>query len=152
MNQKEFTELIKKSREYLLEQQEIIKSKYNLDDYERMDYEQETGEMIFTLKNNKKVIMSYQVVGSVSDQSNTWMWSWDNPYLLDNVKEDMLKVKAFGEKHGIDKLIQPKWPGNEDDGWAMTAIASSILKAKGAFSFLSEEMMVFVVFRDIKWG
>jgi len=152
MEQEEFTKLIKQSREYLLEQQEIIKAKYGLDNYERMDYEQESGEMIFTLKSNKKVIMTYQVVGSVSDRSNTWMWSWDNPYLLDNVKEEMLKVKAFGEKHGIDKLIQPKWPGNEDDGWAMTAIASHILKAKGAFSFLSEEMMVFVVFVDIRWG
>lgn len=95
--------------------------------------------------------MSYQVVGSVSDRSNTWMWSWDNPYLLDNVKEEMLKVKAFGKKHGIDKLIQSKWPGTEDDGWAMTAIASRVLKAKGAFSFISEEMMIFVVFSDIRW-
>ena len=152
MDHKEFTELIKKSREYMLEQQEIIKTKYNLDDYEKMDYEQESGEMVFTLKGNKKVIMSFHVVGSVSDQSNTWMWSWDNPYLLDNIKEEILKVKAFGEKHGIDKLIQPKWPGNEDDGWAMTAIASHILKAKGAFSFLSDEMMVFVIFSNIRWG
>jgi len=151
MDQQEFTNLVKQSREYLLEQQEIIKAKYNLDDYERMDYEQETGEMIFTLKSNKKIIMSYQVVGSVSDRSNTWMWSWDNPYLLDNVKKEMLKVKAFGKKHGIDKLIQSKWHGTEDDGWAMTAIASRVLKAKGAFSFLSEEMMIFVVFRDINW-
>ena len=152
MDQKEFTELIKKSREYLLEQQEIIKEKYNLDDYEQMDYEQESREMVFTLKGDKKVIMSFHVVGSVSDRSNTWMWSWDNPYLLDNVKEEMFKVKAFGEKHGIEKLIQSKWPGNEDDGWAMTAIASHILKSKGAFSFISEEMMVFVVFSKIRWG
>jgi hypothetical protein len=151
MEQKEFAELIKRSREYLLEQQEIIKEKYGLDDYEKMDYEQETGKMIFTLKGKKNVMMTFHIVGSVSDRSNTWMWSWDNPYLLDNVKEEMLKVKAFGEKHGIEKLIQPKWPGNEDDGWAMTAIASHVLKAKGAFSFLSDEMMVFVVFSDFRW-
>ncbi len=152
MEQKEFTELIKKSREYLLEQQEIIKENYGLGDYERMDYEQETGKMTFTLKGKKNVIMTFHMVGSVSDRSNTWMWSWDNPYLLDNVKEEMLKVKAYGEKNGIEKLIQPKWSGNEDDGWAMTAIAARILKAKGAFSFLSDEMMIYVVFSDVRWG
>jgi len=96
--------------------------------------------------------MTFHMVGSVSDRSNTWMWSWDNPYLLDNVKEEMLKVKAYGEKNGIEKLIQPKWSGNEDDGWAMTAIAARILKAKGAFSFLSDEMMIYVVFSDVRWG
>ena len=48
MDQQEFTEFLRKSREYLLEQQEVIKKKYSIDDYERMDYEQETNEMIFT--------------------------------------------------------------------------------------------------------
>jgi hypothetical protein len=151
MDSKEFTDLLKKSREYLLGQQEIITKQYGLNDYERMDYEQETGKMIFTVKGGRKVILSFQVVGSISDRSNTWMWSWDNPYLLENVTEEMLKIKAYGEKNGMEKLITPKWSGTDDDGWEMTAIAAWVLKAKGAFSFLSDEMLVFVVFTDIKW-
>ena len=152
MESKEYTDLLKKSREYMLGQQEIIKKQYDLNDYERMDYEQDSGKMIFTLKDGRKVIMSFQVVGSVSDRSNTWMWSWDNPYLLDNITEDMFKVKDYGEKNGIEKLVNPRWPANDDDGWEMTAIATWILKSKGAFSFLSDEMLVFVVFKDIVWS
>ena len=151
MNTMTYADLLKKSREYLLQQQEIITKQFGLDDYEQMDYEQETGKMIFTLKDGRRIIMSFQVVGSISDRSNTWMWSWDNPYLLENVTEEMLKVKAFGEEHKIEKLTTPKWTGNDDDGWEMTAIATWLLKAKGAFSFLSDEMNVFVVFPDIKW-
>ena len=147
-----YADLLKQSREYLLGQQEIITKQYGLDDYEQMDYEQETGKMIFTLKGGRRVIMTFHVVGSISDRSNTWMWSWDNPYLLENVTEEMLKVKAFGEKNGIEKLTNPKWSGNDDDGWEMTAIAALVLKANGAFSFLSDEMLVFVVFTDIKWS
>jgi hypothetical protein len=147
-----YADLLKKSREYLLGQQEIITKQYGLDDYEKMDYEQETGKMIFTLKGGRRVIMTFHVVGSISDRSNTWMWSWDNPYLLENVTEEMLKVKAFGEKNSIEKLTNPKWSGNDDDGWEMTAIAALVLKAKGAFSFMSDEMLVFVVFTDIKWS
>jgi len=152
MDSKEFASLLKKSREYLLGQQEMITKQYGLGDYERMDYEQDTGIMIFTVKGGRKVIMSFQVVGSISDRSNTWMWSWDNPYLLENVTEGMFKVKEYGEKNGLEKLVNPRWPGNDDDGWEMTAIATWVLKAKGAFSFLSDEMLVFVVFKDIKWS
>jgi hypothetical protein len=150
MDSKQFTDLLKKSREYLMEQQEIITKKYELNDYERMDFEQESGKMIFSIKGDRQVTMSFKVVGSISDQSNTWMWSWDNPYLLENVTEAMFKVKEYGEKNGYEKLIIPKWPGNDDDGWEMTAIAAYILKAKGAFSFLSDEMLVFVIFTDIE--
>lgn len=151
MDSKEYTDLLKKSREYLLGQQEIIKQQFELNDYERMDYEQETGKMIFTIKDGRKVIMSFQVVGSVSDRSNTWMWSWDNPYLLENITEEMFEVKEYGVKNGIEKLVNPRWPGNDSDGWEMTAITTWVLKAKGAFSFLSDEMLVFVVFKDINW-
>lgn len=152
MDAMQYNVLIKQSREYLLKQQEIIKKQYGLGDYERMDYEQEAGKMIFTVKGGRKVIMSFQVVGSISDRSNTWMWSWDNPYLLENVKEEMLKVKDYGAKNGLEKLITPMWPGNDDDGWEMTAIAAWVLNAKGAYSFLSDEMLIFVVFTDIKWS
>lgn len=149
MDTQEFNLLLEQSREYLLTQQEIITKKYGLSDYERMDYEQENGKMIFTIKGGAQVVMSFVIVGSISDRSNTWMWAWDNPYLLENVTEEMFRVKAYGEEHGLEKLITPKWPGNDDDGWAMTAIAAFILKAKGAFSFLSDEMMIFVIFTDI---
>lgn len=150
MNTTTYAEILKQSREYLLKQQDNLKKKYGLDDYLQMDFEQHTGEMVFTLKGGRKVIMTFHVVGSISDRSKTWMWSWDNLYLLENVTEEMLKVKAFGEENGIEKLTSPKWPGNDDNGWEMTAIAAWVLKSKGAFSFLSDEMMVFVVFEDIK--
>ena len=149
MNTTTYADLLNQSRQYLLQQQDIIKQKYGLDEYLQMDFEQETGEMIFTLKEGKRIIMSFLVVGSISDRSRTWMWAWDNPYMLENVKEEMLKVRAFGEENGIEKLTSPKWPASDDDGWEMTAIATWVLKAKGAFSFLSDEMMVFVVFKDI---
>ena len=152
MDAVQYNVLLKQSREYLLKQQDIITRQFGLNDYERMDYEQDTGKMIFTVKDGRKVIMSFQVVGSISDRSNTWMWSWDNPYLLENVTEGMFKVKEYGEKNGLEKLVNPRWPGNDDDGWEMTAIATWVLKAKGAFSFLSDEMLVFVVFKDIKWS
>lgn len=151
MNTTTYSDILRQSREYLLMQQDNIKQNYDLDNYLQMDFEQEAGKMIFTMKEGKKVIMSFLVVGSISDRTNTWMWSWENPYLLENVTREMLKVRSFGEENGLEKLIQPKWPGNDDDGWEMTAIAAWVLKSKGAFSFLTDEMMVFVVFKDIKW-
>jgi hypothetical protein len=150
MNTSTYSDILRQSREYLLKQQDNLKQKYGLDDYLQMDFEQETGQMIFTMMGGKQAIMKFHVVGSISDRSRTWMWSWDNPYMLEHVTGEILKVRAFGEENGIEKLTSPRWPANDDDGWEMTAIAAWVLKSKGAFSFLSDEMMVFVVFENIR--
>ncbi len=150
MNQQEFDDLLKRSLAYLDEQQRICNMKYKLNTCNRMEYEQETGEMIFSALGVPKVITIFQVVGSVSEKSNTWLWSWDNPYLLDKVNEEIWKVKEYGEKNDISKLKEAKWEAGDQDGWDMTAIAAYVLKAKGAYRFPSDEIMTYVVFTSIR--
>ena len=79
-----------------------------------------------------------------------WLWAWDNPYLLENAIQDIQKVKKFGDKNEIEKLTSPKWEATEQDAWDMTAIAANLLKARGAYSFLSDDIRVFVIFKRIK--
>jgi hypothetical protein len=151
MNQLEYMDLLEESRLYLDTQQAACDREYRLNHFNRMDYEQETGRMIFSdVGVVPRVFADYQIVGSVSRRSNTWLWAWDNPYLLENTYEDMWKVKEFGDKNGIDKLSSPTWETTEQDAWDMTAIAANLLKARGAYSFLSDDIRVFVIFSRIK--
>jgi len=151
MNQLQYLELLEESRLYLDKQQAECDQEYRLNYFNRMDYEQETGMMIFSdVGVIPRVVADYQIVGSLSERSNTWLWAWDNPYLLENTFQDIRKVKKFGDKNDIDKLTSPTWEATEQDAWDMTAIAANLLKARGAYSFLSDDIRVFVVFKRIK--
>lgn len=151
MDQKKYTKLLEESREYLDRQQSACEKEFRLSQYHRMDYEQETCRMLFSnVGVVPKLITEYQIVGSLSTSSNTWLWSWDNPYLLDDTLEDIWEVKEFGDRNKIDSLSHSKWKASLEDAWDMTAIAARILKARGAYSFLSDDIRVFVVFRQLK--
>ena len=151
MNQQQYLELLEESRIYLDTHQEECEQEFRLNQFNRMDYEQETGKMIFSdVGVIPRVVADYQIVGSLSERSNTWLWAWDNPYLLENTIQDIWEVKEMGDKNDIEKLISPKWEATKQDAWDMTAIAAYLLKAKGAYSFLSDDIRVFVILKQIK--
>lgn len=151
MNQSQYLDLLEESRRYLDVQQAECDRKYGLKQFNRMDYEQETGRMIFSdVGVVPRLVADFQIVGSLSMKSHTWLWAWDNPYLLDNTIHEIWKVKGFGDLNDIEKLSSPKWQASEQDAWDMTAIAANLLKARGAYSFPSDDIRVFVIFIRMK--
>lgn len=152
MDLSEFGHLVKDSLIYLDKQQEKCERGFGLKQLNRMDYEQETGKMIFSeVGVIPRVVADFQIVGSLSARSLTWLWAWDNPYLIESTCRAVMKVKKFGKENAISKLTEPKWKATEKDAWEMTAIAVWLLKAKGAYTFLSDDIQVFTVFTGIKW-
>jgi hypothetical protein len=69
--------------------------------------------------------------------------------LLDIAIEDIWQVKEFGDENAIEKLSNPKWDASQEDAWEMTAISAYLLKAQGAYSFLSDDTRVFVVLKEM---
>ena len=150
MNEAQYRELLKESRTYLESQMKECNRKYRFRSLHRMDYEQESCRMIFSdISVQPRVLANFQIVGSLSGNSGTWLWSWDNEYLLDMTIEDIWHVKEFGEKNMIEKLSNPKWDATDEDAWDMTAISAYLLKAQGAYSFLSDDIRVFVVLKEM---
>lgn len=91
-----------------------------------------------------------QVVGSISTISGTWLWAWDNPWILEPVKHCLGTVRDYGETHGFGKLTDPKWPGDEQDGWEMTAAAAYILQAEGGYRAPDEKGALFLLMRNVR--
>ena len=83
-------------------------------------------------------------------QPGTWLWAWDNPSILENVKHCLADVRAYGEAHGLEKLTTPKWPGDEHDGWEMTAAAAFILRTEGAYRAAHDNGALFMVLRNVR--
>ena len=150
MTETQYKALLKESQAYLESQMKECNRKYKFRSLHRMDYEQESCRMIFSdISVQPRVLANFQIVGSLSESSGTWLWSWDNEYLLDVTIEDIWRVKEFGDENLIEKLSSPKWDATEEDAWEMTAISAYLLKSQGAYSFLSDDIRVFVVLKGM---
>jgi hypothetical protein len=149
-----FSTLSKKACEYLNKQQEICDSVYKIGTYQNWFYDQKTGELTFSDNGVKKLIIDYEEVGSVSEVTNTFLWAWDNPHLTEKVKGEIGQVKEYGLKRKFEKLINPKWTADQYDGWEMTAIASYLLQAKGAYRVPTnnDKLFSFMIFKKITWA
>jgi hypothetical protein len=106
--------------------QDRIQNKYNLGGYENWFYNQSTGLLTFSSE-GKELNFKYIDVGSFSEKSKTWKWSWDNEHTLDRVKEQVNLVKAFGEQHGFSKLTDGYFSSDEFDAWEFAAISLKLV-------------------------
>lgn len=144
-----FDEFSQVAYDYLIEQQEIIKKKYNIHQYENWFYDQETGILTFSNNQDNIVEFYYEEVGSISKISNTWLWSWANPHLEEKIKTDINAVKIFGENNNYQLLTKRKWLADDYDGWEMTAVSAYLLKAIGAYRIPLENTFTFVVYKEV---
>ena len=128
-----FTQLSKLAYEYLRKQQEICTHNFKLLEYKSWLYDQTTGKLTFSDDGVEQLVIDYEEVGSVSYNSNTWLWAWANPHLEDKIKSEITTVRDYGHQRDLEKLVTPKWKAREVDGWEMTAIAAYLLNAKGAY-------------------
>lgn len=136
--------------EYLQSQQDRLNADYQLSSWQRYNYNQEAGTIVFSSDGRIGIIADIHIVGSTSKNGGTWLWAWDNPSVLDRVKHCLTEVRTFGEVHGFDKLTTAKWPGDERDGWEMTAAAAFILQTQGAYRAPDDNGVLFMVLRNIR--
>ena len=120
----EFAELVQRAHESLQAKQEILRRDFEIDEHERWDWDQETGQLVFSSKGEARIVADIQFVGSTSTVSGTWLWAWGNPRTLEQMTLDSLEVKDFGIERGFPKLAEAKWEADEQDGWDMTAVAA----------------------------
>jgi hypothetical protein len=136
--------------EFLHERQEAFLVEYEIGKHKRWDWDQDAGELVFSNDGVPAVIASIEFVGSISTISNTWLWSWANPSLSENVSTLIKKVRDLGEVQGFPRLTTPKWSAEEVDGWEMTSIAAYILNARGAYRTPDETGLTFLAITDIR--
>jgi hypothetical protein len=148
----EYEALIETAHAYLQQQQAQTWATFDIDSYEHYHYDQETGKLVFSSNDIVHVISDFQVVGSVSTRSNTWLWAWANESILSGVRQAAEAVRAFGEREQITEVVEPYWPADETDGWAMTALTAYLTQAKGGYRCPDDHGFVYVVFTDVDWA
>jgi hypothetical protein len=150
MTEEEYAQFEQEAHSYLTARQDVLRNEYGLSDYEWWNYDQETGDFVFSNQGVPALTAKFQVVGSISNQSNTWLWSWANPSILEPVKEQLYLIREFGEQNSLLELTEAKWKADEYDGWAMTSISAKLLDAIGAYRCPDENGFLFVIFTEIR--
>jgi hypothetical protein len=129
---REFLDLVEGSVEGLQLQTSAHQGTWHFGEEERWNIDQDSGELIFTFPEVIAMARA-QIIGTIDTHAGTWMWAWANSSVADALKKDSLRVRAYGEEHGIRRLITPSWPAEENDAWRMTALASRFAESNGAY-------------------
>jgi hypothetical protein len=148
----QFVDLVTRAHDYVTQRQDALYAEFRIDAWPRFDWDQDTGQLVFSSDGVPRVIADIQFVGSVSTETHTWLWAWDNEHVDAPMSRDVREVRAFGEAHGIAQLTTPKWEADEVDGWEMTSISAYILQAKGVYRTPDGTVLTYLVFTSMRWA
>jgi len=147
-----FIELVTLAHAYATARQDELREVYRLDHWSRWDWDQDARRIVFSEGGVPKVAADIQFEGSISTETNTWLWAWANPHLEPGMWRDILEVRRFGEAHSVEQLTTPKWPADEVDGWEMTSVSAYVLQAKGVYRTPREGGFTYMIFTSIRWA
>lgn len=106
----------------------------------RWDFDGDAGTMTFSKPGfmgfgGKRISTACQVLGSESEVSATWLWSWANTQsaLPEGVLRAANALKARGERDGIPELTMRSFNLDAWDGHQLSLIASGTSQCAGYY-------------------
>ena len=152
MNAEQFSAFRHEAVHALMGLNDRCEREFNISSCPRWDYDFDQGTLTFSKDGVARVVASILVVGTTSETSGAWLWSWANSHLPPNVTEAMNKVRSFGEAEGLVELTNPSAPDAEYLGWGMTAVAAKILGSGGAYRCPGNNGFIYVVYTDLSFA
>ena len=110
------------------------------------------GDLLFTFNNGVVATCPAQIVGSLDNESGTWLWVWANPSIPEALQRDALRVKDYGEQRQIARLTSAEWPCTEEEAWRMAALACYLCEAQGVYRGPAGTAFVFIAFSEVVVG
>jgi hypothetical protein len=133
----------------LKELQEKFQHDHDLEWYTDWFYNQLTGLLTFS-NGDVELNFRYFYVGSFSEETKTWKWSWDNDSTLESVKKQTNIVKEFGARSGFPKLTTGSFPSDEYEAWEFAAIAVHLTGGIGVYRPVNEkQLQIFLVITEL---
>lgn len=147
-NKMDYVEFAEKCVVELNVLQAKFKNDFELTWYEDWYYDQATGLLTFST-DDKQLNFKFVSIGSYSEKSHTWKWSWDNTTTLDNVKEPTKLIRDFGQRSDFSKLTEGYFPSEEVEAWEFVAIAAKILNGIGVYRPVNDTgLKIFLVITE----
>lgn len=146
LNYEEFAE---RELNKLIDIQEKFLEEFNLNSYKHWFYESEFS--ILRLFNNEQdeIFFNYIPIGTFSNNTMTWMWSWFNKSSIEPNKNETLKVKDFGLENKYEKLFEGTFTANEYDASQLLSISFYILNGIGIYKVTSDHLDIYMILTSV---
>jgi uncharacterized protein DUF6882 len=152
MNPDEFAKFRHDAVHALMRLNESCEREFQISSWPRWDYDFDQATLTFSKDDAPRIVASIQVVGTTSENSGNWLWSWANQHLPSSVTEEMEQVTIFGERENVPELTSLSAVDDEFVGWQMTAIAARILGSKGAYRCPGENGFIYLVYSNLSFA
>lgn len=128
--------------------QDDFQNEYDVDWYDNWFYNQSTGLLTFST-GDQELNFKYFDIGSFSENSKTWKWSWDNETTLETIKEQVNIVREFGQEHDFEKLTTGYFDSDEFEAWEFVAIAAKLINGMGVYRPVNDrQLKIFFVITE----
>ena len=129
--------------------QDKFQNEFDVDWYDNWFYNQSTGLLTFST-GEQELNFKYIDIGSFSENSKTWKWSWDNDTTLETIKQQVNIVREFGQKSNFGKLTTGYFDSDEFEAWEFVAIAAKLTKGIGVYRPVSDrQLKIFLVITEL---
>lgn len=106
--------------------------------------DEEAGTILFTFRGQYVAQANYQIIGSLSYADWGWTWAWNDIAVPAHLRLHANNMHAYGECHGVRKLVEPRLIATENDAWHYAALANYLAKAQGVFRAAASEDVRFM--------
>lgn len=131
--------------EALKPRQDKFLNEYDIGRYERWFYNDATGLLTFST-GNEEINFRYFDLGSFSEKSKTWKWSWDNAHTPDSIKYQAAFIRDFGREMNYPKLVEGCFETDEYDAWEFATIALHLTGGIGIYRPVNDnQLKIFLV-------
>jgi len=88
-----------------------------------------------TARFNTDFAFPFQLLGTESDNSLTWLWAWadEQPELPEELLRSSRDLKAWGAREEVAEFTVPSLDLNRADGTMLALIASGVCAARGYY-------------------
>jgi hypothetical protein len=129
----------------LMDKNKAFDDRYGL--HARWDWDSDAATITFSDPARPTLRIVATVVGTT--EGDSWEWTWANRNFEAHTKNDIEKVRAYGEANGYEQLTSAFLDADEHTGWEMTAVAAHLLNSPGAYRFPTDRGYCYLVYRQI---
>jgi hypothetical protein len=112
--------------------------------------DEDAGRIAFGFSDGVVVSAAVQIVGTFDVKKQTFIWAWQHPSVVSDLRQHAARVKAFAEEYGSKELAKPQAHCTEKRAWEYTALAMLLAEANGAYRVqTSLGTFVFMTFGEV---
>lgn len=143
----DYIEFANKSTEAFKKVQNTFMKSFKIDDYANWYYNQATELLTFSTGDDQ-INFRYVPIGTYSEKTETWMWSWQNSDSIESTKKETLAIRNFGENNQYDKLTKGHFESDKYDGWEFVAISNKLLGGIGGYRVKSDHLEIYMLVKE----